>query len=178
MSSKKNKQRIDSKKVKEQPPSKSITIAAVVGIFIILVLVYFLIPGGSQEWKVDKDGVLSYPENRGKIDVKVLETESRSNYTLENISFTSKDYTVEGLLRIPSSGKKVPAIVILPELPYQKKGRRDWLISFQIWDMQAWASSSETAAGWILDTILNYLKPEKNRSNIKWYLMPCARLMH
>ncbi|MCZ7399751.1 MAG: acetylxylan esterase [Candidatus Methanoperedens sp.] len=122
MSGKKNKHRISSKKVKEQTSGKSRTVAIIIGIFIILALVYFLIPQGSQEWKVDKDGVLSYPENRGKVDVKILKTESGSNYSLETISFQSKDYTVEGLLRIPLSEKKVPAIVILPGATISKEG--------------------------------------------------------
>ncbi len=121
MNSKKNKQRISSK-VKEQPSGKSRTISFILGIFIILALVYFPIPWGSQEWKVDKDGLLSYPENRGKVDVKILKTESGSNYSLETISFQSKDYTVEGLLRIPTLNKKVPAIVILPGATVPKEG--------------------------------------------------------
>jgi len=53
-------------------------------------------------------------KNIYKVNVSVLKTESGSNYTLETISFQSKDYTVEGLLRIPSSEKKVPAVVLLP----------------------------------------------------------------
>lgn len=122
MSSKKNKQIMSSKKVKEQPTAKSRAVTVILGIFIILVLVYFLIPQGSQEWKVDKDGILSYPESRGAVDVKVLNTEQSGNYTLETISFESKDYTVEGLLRIPSSGKKVPAVVILPGATVPKEG--------------------------------------------------------
>lgn len=122
MSRKKNKTRTSSKKVKEQTSGKSRTIPVILGIFIILAIIYFLIPQGSQEWKVDKDGVLSYPENRGSVDVKVLKTESRASYTLETISFASKDYTVEGLLRIPSSGEKVPAIVILPGATISKEG--------------------------------------------------------
>ncbi len=122
MNSKKNKKRISSKKVKGQTSGKSRTIAIILGIFIILVLVYFLIPQGSQEWKVNKDGVLSYPENKGKVDVKIIKTESGSNYSLETISFQSKDYTVEGLLRIPSSNKKVPAVVLLPGATVPKEG--------------------------------------------------------
>ncbi len=122
MSSKKNKQRISSKKVKEQPSGKSRTIAIIIGIFIILALVYFLVPQGSQEWKVDKNGVLSYPENRGKVDVKVLNITTENNDSLETISFQSKDYTVEGLLRIPSSNKKVPAVVLLPGATVTKEG--------------------------------------------------------
>ncbi|MCX9026109.1 MAG: acetylxylan esterase [Candidatus Methanoperedens sp.] len=122
MNSKKNKQRISSKKVKEQPSGKSRTIAIILGIFIILAIVYFLIPQGGQEWKVDKDGVLSYPENRGKVDVTVLNITKGSNYSLETISFQSKDYTVEGLLRIPTLNKKVPAVVLLPGATVPKEG--------------------------------------------------------
>lgn len=122
MSKKKDKQRTSSKKVKEQPSSKSRTIAIILGIFIILALVYFLIPQGSQEWKVDKNGVLSYPENRGKVDVKVLNITTENNDSLETITFQSKDYTVEGLLRIPPSNKKVPAVVLLPGATVPKEG--------------------------------------------------------
>ncbi len=126
MSTNKNKQRISSKKVKEQTPGKSRTITVILGIFFILVIVYFLIPQASDKWTVSKDGLLSYPENRGKVEVKVLKTESGGNYTLETVSFQSKDYTVEGLLRIPSSDKKVPAVVILPGATVPKEGTQ-WL---------------------------------------------------
>lgn len=122
MSGKKNKQRTSSKKVKEQTSDKSRTIAIVLGILFILVIVYFLIPQGSQEWKVDKDGVLSYPENRGKVDVTVLNTTKENNDSLETITFQSKDYTVEGLLRIPTLNKKVPAVVLLPGATVTKEG--------------------------------------------------------
>lgn len=97
-------------------------ITAVLTIFFLIVIAYFLIPQESDKWSVSSNGVLSYPENRGKVNVSVLKTESGSNYTLETISFQSKDYTVEGLLRIPSSEKKVPAVVLLPGATVPKKG--------------------------------------------------------
>lgn len=81
---------------------------------LLLALIYFLIPQGSDTWSVNDNGILSYPQNRGKVDVKVLNTESGPDYILKTISFPSKDYTVEGLLRIPVEGKKIPAVVILP----------------------------------------------------------------
>ncbi|HEY9245926.1 MAG TPA: acetylxylan esterase [Candidatus Methanoperedens sp.] len=84
------------------------------GIIIFLLLAYYFWPKESREWSVSEYGLLSYPENRGKVDVKLLKTETGDNYTLETISFQSKDYTVEGLLRVPVSGKKVPGVVILP----------------------------------------------------------------
>ncbi len=98
------------------------TFIVIISAIFLLALAYFLFPQASDKWTVSKDGILSYPENRGKVEVKVLKTESGSNYTLETISFQSKDYTVEALLRIPSSNKKVPAVVILPGATVPKEG--------------------------------------------------------
>lgn len=109
-------------KIGNRPAHRSKIIYAIAAGLFILVVAYFLFPSNSDSWNVSSDGILSYPENRGKVDVAVLKTESGSNYTLETISFPSKDYTVEGLLRIPSSGKKVPAVVILPGATVSKEG--------------------------------------------------------
>lgn len=97
-------------------------ILLIFGVIILLSLIYFLIPHGSDKWTVSDEGVLSYPENRGSVDVKVLNIESGPDYTLKTISFPSKDYTVEGLLRIPAIGKKKPGIVILPGATVTKEG--------------------------------------------------------
>jgi dienelactone hydrolase len=97
-------------------------ITAVLAIFFLIVIAYFLIPQESDRWSVSSEGVLSYPENRGMVNVAVLKTESGSNYSLETISFSSKDYTLEGLLRIPSSERKVPAVVLLPGATVPKEG--------------------------------------------------------
>jgi dienelactone hydrolase len=102
--------------------SFNLRILIIIGAFILLALIYFLIPQGSDKWNVSDRGILSYPENRGKVDVTVLKTEALPNYTLQNISFPSKDYTVEGLLRIPAAGTKVPAVVILPGATVPKEG--------------------------------------------------------
>ncbi len=121
MRSKKNKQRTGLKKTEKKLFTSS-KIIAVIGIILILAIVFSLAPQGSDQWTVSKEGILSYPENRGKVDIQVLKTESGSNYTLETISFASKDYTVEGLLRIPFSEKKVPAVLILPGATISKEG--------------------------------------------------------
>ncbi len=122
MSKKKNQRKIEPKIPEKRSYFNSKTIAIILGVFILLFVIYSIMPQGSDQWSVGKDGVLSYPENRGKVDINVLKTESGGNYTLETISFTSKDYTVEGLLRIPSSDKKVPALVILPGATVSKEG--------------------------------------------------------
>ena len=100
--------------------SKNYVLIAAVLIF--AALIYFLIPQGSDNWTVNKDGLLSYPDKRGNVDVTVLKTETFPDHILETISFPSKDYTVEGLLRIPSTGNKVPGIVILPGATVPKEG--------------------------------------------------------
>ena len=97
-------------------------ISIIIGALILLALIYFLIPQGSDKWNVSGQGILSYPENRGKVDVTVIKTESHPGYSLETISFPSKDYTVEGLLRIPDAGEKVPAVLILPGATVPKEG--------------------------------------------------------
>jgi len=105
-------------------PSVNSRILIIIGALILLALVYFLIPQGSDEWNVSDKGILSYPENRGKVDVTVLKTEAHPGYDLETISFQSKDHIIEGLLRIPSAEKKVPAVVILPGATVPKEGTK------------------------------------------------------
>lgn len=122
MSSKKHQQKIKLKKAEKQSSFYSKTIIALIGAVILLVLVYSVVPQASDEWTVSKDGILSYPENRGEVEVKMLNITKGSNYTLETISFQSKDYTVEALLRIPYSEKKVPAAVLLPGATVPKEG--------------------------------------------------------
>lgn len=111
----KNKKRTQAKKGRNSgketsgnPIPKSII--AIFGILIVLLFAYFILPQGSDEWTVSSDGIMSYPENKGKVDVTVLDTESGNGYVLETISFQSKDYVVEGLLRVPQSDKKVPLL--------------------------------------------------------------------
>ncbi|MCE8424102.1 MAG: acetylxylan esterase [Candidatus Methanoperedens sp.] len=120
MSSKMGRQRERSRTGKKKSANSKI-IAAII-ISIILIIAYSFVSKGSDKWSVSKEGLLTYPENRGNVDVKVLMTELEGNYTLETISFASKDYTVECLFRIPLSGKKVPAVVILPGATVPKEG--------------------------------------------------------
>lgn len=113
---------VKNKSRKTEKSRKSILTVAVV-IFFLIVIAYFLIPKQAEDgWNVSSLGFLSYPQNRGIVDISVIKTESAGNYTVETLSFPSKDYTVEGLLRIPSAGKKVPAVVILPGATIPKEG--------------------------------------------------------
>jgi dienelactone hydrolase len=122
---KKNKQpgKKQNKEKKTRQKDKKVLLAVLLfaAVLLILALIYST-HEGSNRWTVDDHGLLSYPEDRGNIEVTVINTESGSNYTLETISFKSKDYTVEGLLRIPTSGKKEPAVIILPGATVPKEG--------------------------------------------------------
>src|SRR3972149_5029477 len=101
MNAKKHLRNKGSKKVGKRSLNSKVIIA-IIGVFFFFAIVYFLTPQVSDKWRVSNDGILSYPENRGKVDVNVLKTESSSGYILETISFQSKEYLVEGLLRIPT----------------------------------------------------------------------------
>jgi fermentation-respiration switch protein FrsA (DUF1100 family) len=116
------KKNIKSVKEKKRSSSFNSRILIIIGALVLLALIYFLIPQGSDKWNVSNEGILSYPEDRGNVVVTVLKTESHPGYALETIIFPSKDYTVEGLLRIPAEGKKVPAVVILPGATIPKEG--------------------------------------------------------
>ncbi|HEX7628004.1 MAG TPA: acetylxylan esterase [Candidatus Methanoperedens sp.] len=117
-----SKQKNNKFKKTEKKSSVSSTIYVIFGTLILLALIYYFIPQGSDKWTVSNEGILSYPENRGKVDVKILKIESTPDYILRTISFPSKDYTVQGLLRIPVEGKKVPGVVILPGATVPKEG--------------------------------------------------------
>ncbi|MGB8216998.1 MAG: acetylxylan esterase [Candidatus Methanoperedens sp.] len=122
MNSKKRHPKTKSKAIEKKSGIKFKILIAVIGAILLLAVVYLPFAQGSDTWTVSKDGILSYPENRGKVDVTVLNITKGSNYSLETISFQSKDYTVEGLLRIPSSNKKMPAVVLLPGATVPKEG--------------------------------------------------------
>jgi len=117
-----NKKKNIKLKKAEKKSSFNSYIYFILSILILLALVYYLIPQGSDKWAVSDKGILSYPENRGKVDVKILKTVSGQDYILKTIAFPSKDFIVEGLLRIPVEGKKVPGVVILPGATIPKEG--------------------------------------------------------
>ena len=68
----------------------------------------------SEDWSVSNEGKLSYdlPE---KADYSITNTNTtQNNNTLRSITFKSKDTSIQGLIRLPSSTEKVPGIVVLP----------------------------------------------------------------
>jgi len=86
--------------------------------------------GGGDGWKVTQDGTLVYPASRGDVavDSRVLES---GNSTLYLVTFDSRGGAkVSGLLRVPASAKRVPAVLILPGATVPKEGEQglaQWL---------------------------------------------------
>ena len=68
----------------------------------------------SNGWTVSEGGILSFPA-RGDIVYSIANIDDTSdNDILRSVSFKSNDIFIDGLLRIPVSDTKIPAIVLLP----------------------------------------------------------------
>ena len=117
------------KKIKQKTGNRqvqrnNILAGAAAIILLVLAVYYFTSQTSGSTWSVSSDGLLSYDGNRGRVDVSVLKTEQYGSYTIETISFPSKDYIVEAILRVPSSAGKVPGVVILPGATVSKEGTK------------------------------------------------------
>lgn len=71
---------------------------------------------GAQDggWGVSDEGILRYPLDRGPVQYTKTTLETGTNYTLEKVTYTSKNTTIYGLLRTPLSDTSVPGVVLLP----------------------------------------------------------------
>lgn len=68
----------------------------------------------SNVWAVSEGGILSF-STRGEIVYSIANVDDANNSDiLRSVSFESQDVSIDGLLRIPESNTKVPAIVLLP----------------------------------------------------------------
>lgn len=76
------------------------------------------------DWNVDDYGIMSFPGERGipVFDSKVIE--NTPDYTLDYISYSSRDAIISALLRIPNSSGPVPGILILPGATVSKEGEQ------------------------------------------------------
>ena len=86
------------------------------GLLLILVVAYSTLHNSdnSNEWIISDEGILSYPA-RGDIIYSIDELDNTQNSDiLRSVLFESRDISIKGLLRIPDSDTKVPAIVLLP----------------------------------------------------------------
>ena len=99
---------------------------AVLVIVIAFAFLYFATRNISpqKEWAVDSNGLLHYPSERGKLeDVKVNLLEDNGTYTIEKVSFKSRDATIYGLLYMPKNADNIPGIIMLPAARAGKEGQ-------------------------------------------------------
>lgn len=90
---------------------KYILISLVLLMFLFLIYFYF---HKEPEYFVSSDGVLFYPENRGKLEYTRTLWNETNNYIQEKVIFQSKGTKIYGYLFLPKINNKVPAIVFLP----------------------------------------------------------------
>lgn len=99
---------------------------AVLVILIAFAFLYFATKNISpkQEWSVDSNGLLQYPSDRGKPEnVKTSLLEDNATYTIEEVSFKSRDATIYGLLYMPKDADNAPGIIMLPAARAGKEGQ-------------------------------------------------------
>jgi dienelactone hydrolase len=98
---------------------------AITGCIIAIVVGLLLLSGcvTKQEWHVTPEGLLDYPP--GTTDYQMTLLETTANYTLSEVTFTSRDAELAGLVRMPTLQQgKVPGIVLLPGATVTKEGEQ------------------------------------------------------
>ena len=99
--------------------------AVLIALIIITGAYYFLsTEKPSHEWSVAPDGTFSYPENRGSIEYEEIILNDTAEFRLSKIIYDSKGETIYALLRVPKTGSKVPAMVMLPGALVTKEGQQ------------------------------------------------------
>ncbi len=76
-----------------------------------------------QEWHVTPEGLLAYPP--WTTDYQMTPLETTTNYTLSEVTFTSRGTEISGLVRMPVVQQgKIPGIVLLPGATVTKEGEQ------------------------------------------------------
>ena len=88
-----------------------------IGLYILLLLLLALVMyyiNAEKEWHVTSDGILQYPQDRGKVEFTETTIQTGDDYVLKKVVYRSRDLDIYALLRTPTSDKKVPAVVLAP----------------------------------------------------------------
>jgi dienelactone hydrolase len=100
-----------------------------IGLYILLLLLLVLVvyyTNAEKEWYVTSDGILQYPQDRGRVEFTETAIQTGDDYVLKKVVYRSRDLDIHALLRIPKSDKAVPAVVIAPGAEVLKEGRQDF----------------------------------------------------
>ena len=77
-----------------------------------------------NDWHVDENGIMSYPTDRGIPIFESTIINDTPEYSLESITFSSRNDKIAALLRIPKSSEPVPGVLILPGATVSKEGEQ------------------------------------------------------
>ena len=103
--------------------SRMVIRLVIIGCFIGALAGVILILTTTPEWQVTDEGLVNYPPVEPEYSVKLIET--TDNYTLSEVSFTSRDAQIAGLLRKPQNQQgNVPGVVLLPGATVSKEGEQ------------------------------------------------------
>lgn len=84
----------------------------IISILIALIILFFLMPK-EKEFNIDKNGLLHYSQNRGKVEYTKSIVEQNENFTKYLVNYKTKDGTIVGYLFIPIKKSEV-GILFLP----------------------------------------------------------------
>ena len=99
---------------------------AVIAAFLVIAGAHYFLSADepSHEWSLAHDGTFSYPGNRGLIEYEKVTLNDTADFTLSKIIYVSKGEKIYALLRVPKTGSKVPAMVMLPGALVTKEGQQ------------------------------------------------------
>ena len=98
------------------------TAIIILAISIAAIAAVIFLSGPDRNWRVTPGGVLEYSKCTPDYQSSILE--ARDNYTLYEVSFTSRDTQIAGLMRVPTQKEDVPGIVLLPGAAVTKEGEQ------------------------------------------------------
>ncbi len=101
---------------------KARTAIIILAISIAAIAAVISFSGSDRNWHVTTEGVLEYPKSTPDYQSAILKT--KDNYTLYDLSFTSRGAEIAGLMRVPNQGHDVPGIVLLPGAAVTKEGEQ------------------------------------------------------
>lgn len=107
------------------------------GIVLILIGLLWAIlphpPAGAADWRVNDNGIIFYPADRGTPVFDSVIANFTSDNSFELINYTGRDARIKGLMRIPNHSGRVPGVLVLPGAGISKE--REQALAADLADM-------------------------------------------
>ena len=115
----KKRQKEEKQKIKASRKNTKIVVIA-----LLLLAIYVLSSSsGSNKWSISEEGLIKYPQKRGKPVYTINIIEEGEEFILKKAVYESKGTKIYSLIYLPKSDKKVPGIVIAPGAGPTKEDR-------------------------------------------------------